>query len=173
MKALLLALVVVLTCPEMDARLPNPEANCRDPLRSASTVLKSEEGWDLSFINKAKVVKKGSLIGGGDAPNLVAINYAIRKTVIVLPRIQFNACDNSAVLANWYLMPTEAIAFERNGRLFAYLIDATVMGGPTLRSPKLGATMHVIYLDTRGTGVFDSVRIATDTTPPRAPEWTN
>jgi len=150
---------------------------CNQAPLTISVLTKPDDGWDVAFAKKARVIKKGPFMiqNGKDLKDsgLTVAVYEVKRQIIALPRIEVNACDKTGTIRHWYLIPTQVLGLEKSGHLFAYQVAVELSGGPTLDSGVLGANMHVMFYDMQGHGVFDLVRIASGVGlgAPLVPDW--
>jgi hypothetical protein len=152
-------------------------SGCNNAPMTISVLTKPDDGWDVAFAKKAKVVKQGPFMiqNGKESQDsgLTVVVYEAKKRIITLPKIEVNTCDRSGTIKNWYLIPTQVLGLKKNGRLFAYELSVELAGGPTLGSGVLGADMQVMFYDMQGHGVFEVVRIASGVGlgVPVVPDW--
>ena len=108
--------------------------DCTQAPLIVSVLTKPDEGWDVAFAKKAKVIKKGPfMIQEGQNlkdSGLTVVVHEVKKQVIVLPKIEVNACDKTGTIRNWYLIPTQVLGLEKNGHLFAYQVAVELSGLP-------------------------------------------
>lgn len=147
-------------------------ADCNPGPVSIPYLTKPGEGWDVSFAKQAKPIRSGPyVLSDGENAGFQYVEYAPKKQVITLPHIEVNPCNHTGTIRDWHMIPKQVIAFQKNGRVFAYRVWVQMVAGPRPNSQVIGSNTHVIFYDMDGDGVFDSVRLGSGIETPLVPEW--
>src|SRR5208283_245770 len=117
MKSLLseIAIIVLLFCGTLSAQEVTRMEKCSNKFINVTQV-EQPDGWPIKFVNQSKVLgRKNFTLAETDGSELVSVSYDVKKMVIVIPQIQIDQCDQSAVLSNWYVIPESVVAFQSKG----------------------------------------------------------
>jgi hypothetical protein len=169
--AILLAAVGLVWPSFARSQSPSSSTDCQQDVIRIVRLEKLDGGWDLNFIDKAKVIKQGPYKGDGQNTGFTSVQYRVRKQVIALPEVRVNSCDRTALMSTFYFVPASVLGIKKDDRVFAYIAFGTLVRGPKLNSGGIGASMNVIFYDMHKTGKFDAVQIAAPFGLPFVPGW--
>lgn len=165
-------IALILVCHAMAGTLQPAPWECKSGSVSIPFLTNSEDGWDVSFVKKPKVLKRGPFIlADGTDSGLQVVKYEFKKQTIILPRIAVNPCEYTGTFRQLYFVPKQVIGFEKDGHLFAYTVWVQAVSGPGPKAMVIGYNTHVIFYDMHGNGVFDSVRLGAGIGMPLIPDW--
>jgi hypothetical protein len=98
-----------------------------------------------------------------------ATTYRATNDVIELPEISTNVCSKTARVSTWYFKALKVVGLKLHDKTFAYLVYANVRGKD---GRAIGADMNIVFYDSSGKGVFDTVQIAASGEElPFVPAW--
>jgi hypothetical protein len=137
------------------------------------TVLDTVDGWRMDFLDKSTILST-RIFPPSDANSVetILMGYKVKKIVITIPHIQFDSCDESAVLSYWYILPESAVGFQSRGRTFAYLIAGQLVSGSGAGYSYAGGKMNLLFTDTHGDGKFNKIHLGEGVgLLPNVPAW--
>lgn len=147
------------------------DTNCKSELRWVSHYEQADKGWVLDFIDRSRVLGTGPYQSAGREATYSYVAFGVKKKVIVLPGIQVNACNDSAILSNIYVLPDTVMQISKGNRVFAYRVAGDLVRGPLLNSGGAGGSGIFMLYDVHGTGRIDGLEIFIGSKPLDIPDW--
>jgi len=158
---------------------PALSPGCTQKAFQVSLVENTDKAWNLDFIDKTREIghSRFKRLDGKDT-DFTVIGYAVKKKkILAFPFIEVNPCVHSVVMSEGYLEARTVSGIAKNGRVFAYRVDGTLVGGPKSNFRKTGGDTALVFYDLHGTGKFDTVRtfaggtLGTPEMIPFVPDW--
>jgi hypothetical protein len=146
-----------------------------DSMLKTYSLLKQVHGWNLDFLNEAKIVSRSEYVFSGDKRKRVfaTVGYETAPTVITLPLIQMaNVGGRETVICDKvYFIPESVVAVEYKNRVFGYMLSGRLVSAPHIHAAGVGAGLSLVLYDMEGTGLFDTIRLFSGAGLPFLPDW--
>lgn len=164
-------MATILQCTVMDGEAVDSHEKCSQERQRMVRLEKPEIGWDVTFVDRSKVIRRDPYKQNNQDLEFTSIQYGFKKQVVAVPEVIVDRCDRTAALGTLYFLPERVSGIEKNGRVFAYIVSAQMVSGSDPKAYVIGAKMNVVYYDMHGTGKFDAVQTMAPVGLPFVPDW--